>query len=1022
MAKKYISAGAGSGKTYRITTEVANLIKNGKLKPNQVIMTTFTKAAAQELCEKSKKELANIGLYQQAQEMEQALIGTVHSVANVFLSKYWYLLGILPDATVMEEEDVQIYRKHSLRNLLSLEERSFLMRFAQTYNVQYPYYEHKSGINYEFWIKDLDSVLNFVQWNDLNEHELPKKGLRITESLLASLVLESNVQQDAQAYLVESEKVLNEMRRGSAEQRQQLQIIASCKGRTLSIEELEMLLEKPHNRCKKIDSYKRFFISFTFTEEKKKDLVGYTQLIFNLAVRWRSEYRKYKDEHRLIDYNDMEQLFLELLDCPEVQEDIRSHYTHLFVDEFQDSNPVQVRIFEKLSSLPLDACYVGDKKQAIYGFRGSDTELTRSVEDSIENKETLPCSYRSVKPLVDFSNAIFEKIFKDTIAKEEIVLKMPEKGGNDAHVETPLRLWPCKDNETLARQIQQLILREKINSKDIAVLARKNEELDLLAEELRKCKVPVCRESNDLRESRTGRLLKALLTLVETPDSPLARAELAYLAGAGYNVTRIIETRLKDSSRHYLEDKDDLPLLKRFLSLKKTFSNQSIGSLVESLIIELDLYALVQQWENAQAEETNLQEFIDLARKYEDYATKLAKPATVSGFVLFFSEHRQRGAANEEGVRLYTYHKAKGLEWKVVILRSLDNDVSDPYRLASNSMLGCHFHKDLGVSLVRNIYGERDLVQEYLASRLQTHPLWEKVKAREIREAARLLYVGVTRAKEILILAPKVKNNNVQLHWFRTVGLTNITQEINGEETQDFLGINAPLRIEKTEDLKVLLPLPEPEQKKVHDIAAEYSSLERKRDISPSHAGPTLRYKIVPINDQENRMTVNHKAEDEALIGDMIHQVFCCCDDDEKELLDKILRLREDYGFAPEVMPEPECLLSSWDYLVSTLESRYGKSVKRHHERPFRHLDDNGHIVSGFIDLVWETADAFVIVDYKTCPGNYKQVFNEVSEHYAGRHGKQLDFYQHALEAEKSKRVRARIVYYPVTRFMVEVK
>ena len=1016
MAKRYISAGAGSGKTYRITTEVANLIKNGKLKPNQVIMTTFTTAAAQELREKSKKELANIGLYQQAQEMEQALIGTVHSVANVFLSKYWYLLGILPDATVMEEEDVQIYRKHSLRDLLKPKEWSFLLRFAQTYKVSYPYNEHKSGINYDFWIEDLNRVLDFIQWYDLNETDLKEKGIKITSGIIDCLIpSDDEIQGVAQCVLNEIDNALNAMARPNREQRQ---FVDAHKGQRFDQKELEKLKEIARQRG--IERMQvECLAQFLNHETKATDLKEYASLIFDLAICWRSEYRRYKDEHRLIDFNDMEQLFLRLLDFSEVQEDIQSHYSHLFVDEFQDSNPVQVRIFEKLSSLPLESCYVGDKKQAIYGFRGSDTELTRSVEDSIENKETLPCSYRSVKPLVDFSNAIFEKIFKDTIAKE-IVLKMPEKGGNDAHVEIPLRLWPCKDNETLARQIQQLILREKINPKDIAVLARENYELDSLAEELRKCKIPVCRESKDLKESRTGRLLKALLTLVETPNNPLARAELAYLAEADYNVTRIIETRLNKLSDDcdYLKE---IPLLNRFLLLRETFSNQSISSLVESLIIELDLYALVQQWENAQAEEANLQAFIDLARKYEDYATKWAKPATVSGFVLFFSEHQQRGAANEEGIRLYTYHKAKGLEWKVVILRSLDNDVSNPYRLASNGMLGCQFHGALGVSLLRNIYGRwQDYSFKYITTRLQTHPLWEKVKEREIREAARLLYVGVTRAKEILILAPNVNENEVRLDWFHTVGLTNITREINGDETQDFFGINAPLRIEKTEDLKDLLPLPEPEQKKVHDIAVEYSSLERRRDISPSHAGPTLRYEIVPINDQESRMTVHHKAEDEALIGDMIHQVFCCCDD--RIDLDKILRLREDYGLAPEVMPEPECLLSSWDYLVSTLESRYGKSVKRHHERPFRHLDDKGHIVSGFIDLVWETADAFVIVDYKTCPGNYKQVFDEVSEHYAGRHGKQLDFYQHALEAEKSKRVRARIVYYPVTRFMVEVK
>ena len=105
--------------------------------------------------------------------------------------------------------------------------------------------------------------------------------------------------------------------------------------------------------------------------------------------------------------------------------------------------------------------------------------------------------------------------------------------------------------------------------------------------------------------------------------------------------------------------------------------HQSISSLVESLVIELDLYALVQSWENAKTEETNLQVFIDLARKYENISTKVAKPATVIGFINFFTNQQQKGAANAEGVHLFTYHKSKGLEWKVVIMLSLDKDYAD---------------------------------------------------------------------------------------------------------------------------------------------------------------------------------------------------------------------------------------------------------------------------------------------------------------------------------------------------------
>ncbi|MBQ2196451.1 MAG: UvrD-helicase domain-containing protein, partial [Prevotella sp.] len=142
-----------------------------------------------------------------------------------------------------------------------------------------------------------------------------------------------------------------------------------------------------------------------FTTENSKMHKEYAKIIFALAGRWQKEYRKYKDEHHLIDFNDMEELFLKLLGMEEVKQDIQSRFKWLFVDEFQDSNPMQVRIFDALSKL-LNTVYVGDKKQAIYGFRGSDTELTTAVENSISDKEPLKHSYRSIEPLVNFSNKL----------------------------------------------------------------------------------------------------------------------------------------------------------------------------------------------------------------------------------------------------------------------------------------------------------------------------------------------------------------------------------------------------------------------------------------------------------------------------------------------------------------------------------------------------------------------------------------------------------------------------------------
>ena len=1057
MTKTFITAGAGSGKTYRITTDVAKMVndKNIGVKPDQVIMTTFTKAAAQELREKAKKELVNLGLHDEAQQMEHALIGTVHSVANSFLTKYWYLLGITPDAAAMDEDEVSVYRDHSLKGLISKDERAFLFKYAETYDVTYS--DSKPGINYEFWKKDLCQVLDYIKWYDISDDQLTK-SIDTTQSIIDCLqprpteslqdVLTDSFYQEVEGFFGLKNGNLNDNQKAT---RDFYYSLKECKNVTpnlveafkekkkleISFQKVKYKLEGPATQ--KVTNY---LVGTTlYTTENSENHRKYAEIIFSLAKRWQKEYRQYKDEHHLIDFNDMEELFLKLLGMDEVKQDIQSRFKWLFVDEFQDSNPMQVLIFEALSKL-LNTVYVGDKKQAIYGFRGSDTELTTAVADSISDKDPLKHSYRSVEPLVNFTNKLFSKIFCN-MPKEEVELTMPEEHGNPDIVEKPLRIWPYAKDKELAQQIQQLILREGIKSSDIAVLATTNAKLDKLADELRKLKVPVCREATDIKDSRTGRLMKALLTLVNSQSNQLARAEVAYLVSPGYHITKIIEHRLdhladkESSATSYL---NEIPVLKRLSQLLKFRSDeqeeftmnllgyQSISALVESLVIELDLYALVQSWENAQTEEANLQAFIELARKYEDVSTKLAKPATVTGFIDFFTNQKQKGALNEDGVRLFTYHKSKGLEWKVVILMSLNDDAAKETDIAMQSMLGCHWHREekptrentnppMTISLVRNIYGTTNEAKSAITARLQKHDLWDTVRDHEIAEAARLLYVGVTRARNILILAPIKKDGVLNLNWFRSVGINNMNLQHDSQTEMDPLNIGITFDVE-TVDPNKLRTWPEQKLNNVHQLAHDPAPLDNVLFIAPSKAGKTP-HDIVIINDKESRMEVRYKDDDDALMGDFIHQVFCCCDDDIS--VKQIEELRDSYGFTKKNIHEPERIRDAWNYLIDTLEKKYGKAIKRHHEKPFRHLDENGHIVSGYIDLIWETEDGYVVVDYKTCPGGYELVFKPGSEHYVGSHGDQLDCYQRALEAEGRKPVIARIIYYPVTRYVVEV-
>ena len=73
--------------------------------------------------------------------------------------------------------------------------------------------------------------------------------------------------------------------------------------------------------------------------------------IFDMAERWKEGYEQYKSQNHLLDYDDMERYMLKLLKRDDVKDDIRSSYEYLFVDEFQDSSPIQVQIFDELSKL-----------------------------------------------------------------------------------------------------------------------------------------------------------------------------------------------------------------------------------------------------------------------------------------------------------------------------------------------------------------------------------------------------------------------------------------------------------------------------------------------------------------------------------------------------------------------------------------------------------------------------------------------------------------------------------------------
>ena len=157
----YISAGAGSGKTYTLTEILADHIASGFCRPDEVLLTTFTEAAASEFREKTRRKLLEKGLVDEAFEMAGARIGTIHSVAKSLIDRYWYRLGLAPSVTVLDDEGRARHINESLAALATDDDLRAFRRLQRCFG-----FTRQEGAypvpNPDFWKQHLEQILAWM--------------------------------------------------------------------------------------------------------------------------------------------------------------------------------------------------------------------------------------------------------------------------------------------------------------------------------------------------------------------------------------------------------------------------------------------------------------------------------------------------------------------------------------------------------------------------------------------------------------------------------------------------------------------------------------------------------------------------------------------------------------------------------------------------------------------------------------------------------------------------------------------
>ena len=727
----YISASAGSGKTYELTERLKAAILEGKCKPEEVILTTFTKAAASEFKEKAKAKFYEVGKTKEANRLDQALIGTVDSVANVFVQRYWYLLGISPKINVITKDDEKVFISESLSSLPTEAQSRFFSEFAETFKIPEEHEDGKKyGIDYDFWKKDLKDIFDARRSYAIRD---------FSQSLEASKKLIQSVSLSCSKLSFNREELLGKLEVVESIDKNAKKETDSGKTRLDLIDKVKKLINNSKSSNIEIGlalnsmvSNSKFTGVKTFTEkcseyqdlvldaekvwtsEEVRDLqITYVEHLFEIAGRWQEKYIEYKKEQHILDYTDMEEYLLQLITDEKfksVQEDVKASYKYLFVDEFQDCSPTQIKIFDKLSDLVEQTIWVGDYKQAIYGFRGSDTALVKAVTDRIEKlnghaNETLGTSHRSWPPIVDVTNAVFVPAFSNILREDEVKLSPWDKleaeyaksGRKDL-----LKCWVLTE-KTKAKKAAQIagniakMVQNGADPKDIAVLARTNSELTSVATALKEFNIPALVGDSEFQTSREITLLNSLLSLTVNSYDTMARATIAYLTEDGYDAATILDKRFESQSKKLTDGEylAEVPLIQKLMAKRDFYKSMSVCALVESLVIEMDLYNVVKGWADSDNSVNTFHTAISIAQAYEDHCIQMSLPCTVYGFIDYITTVKAKAAGMSDGVQLFTYHGSKGLQWKTVILMSLEEDILDDNNLVGRGVYGVHtYHED----------------------------------------------------------------------------------------------------------------------------------------------------------------------------------------------------------------------------------------------------------------------------------------------------------------------------------------
>ncbi len=814
-----VEAAAGTGKTTELVGRIVNILRGGRTTINRIVAVTFTRKAAGELRLRLRIELdrarALAGDADEIRNLEQALarleeahIGTIHSFCTELLRQRPVEARIAPGFQELDENQAaRLYARafekwiqQALQQMPDGLRRALSRIGAGSFNEDSPLAQIRSA----GW--------NLVEWRDFprpwrrEEFHQQQEVDRIIPEIaeLASIAGTCTVaSHPVRKHLLCVTDFMTRLRR-------------SEEIRPRDYDELESLLIQMARDLRKnhLKGSKKFSTQYTrdevlsakqrlettledFQRRAEADLAALLQGELRSLI---AQYEDMKDRSGKLDFVDLLIRTRNLLrENGEVRGFMQAQFTHIFVDEFQDTDPVQAEILVLLAADDPDETdwrkvrprvgklfLVGDPKQSIYRFRRADIIMYQELCQRLQEKGVatvyLSRSFRAVKPIQDAVNAAFApEMTGDAVTGqpayvplEEVVpaTEQPAVIALPAPFPYGVRLPSNKEidrclPDAIAGFVEWLIRESGWKVRDPGsgeLVPVASEHVAILFRRFMSWGADVTRDYVHALEARNVphllwgarsfhqreeiETVRAALNAVEWPDDDLS--VYATLRGSLFAISDnlLLRYRHRVGSFHPFHpvpdaiESDFTPVteaLAVLADLHRRRNRRSIVETINSLLEAPRSHAAFALRPSGNQVLANVYRVCDLARSYET-----GDGYSFRGFVERLNEQSEREDSSEapvleegtEGVRIMTVHSAKGLEFPVVILGDMTANIA-----------------------MRSPDKHVDTSDRLCAVRLLGCSPWDLIDHeqeehdRDVAEGVRVAYVAATRARDLLVVS-----------------------------------------------------------------------------------------------------------------------------------------------------------------------------------------------------------------------------------------------------------------------------